>query len=540
MLWGRIRSRVERAASLSARCSRCARAQGEQGFTLIELLIVLVILPIIVGGVSIAVITSLKDSTGVQNRIGDSADAQITSAYYVRDVQSATNLTTDPSASDPALCAAPSSATSSELLLALFWAGSASGDTVTSYWLVSNSQSSGTTTYQLTRSFCPNASATSTTPISPSETSALALDPSGTPQTATVTCATTAPTSCAGYPSGWVSTAGISSVALAALESGSAYQYNLSAAPRSWNSASGGLPPGGVPFPPITLLGSSGTVLSLSGSSNSINVTGGIGFNSDASDAMNIAGSSLKVVDIGGSFSVFGCGSPCNVINLSGSSLSYSLPSAIPTSSSYPTPTLTAPDVSALPTVNCMESGNTYTCPPGQYGSSAFSFLSSASSITVNFTGSASSDVACPYCYEFDGTLSIAGSSNTVEFGSGDYIFENGLTISGSSNSITGTGVFLYVAVGAVNINIPGSSNDVNLSPPTSGPYAGVLLFQASSTSDTIGGSSAEANSYNGAIEAPYAQVTIVGSSNGVTIGAIVAKTLIMSGSSGSLTVSGL
>jgi hypothetical protein len=76
------------------------------------------ILPIIIGGVSMAVITSLKDSSGVQNRIGDSADAQITSAYYVRDVQSATNVTTNKTATDPAVCAS-GAATGSTLLPAL-------------------------------------------------------------------------------------------------------------------------------------------------------------------------------------------------------------------------------------------------------------------------------------------------------------------------------------------------------------------------------------------------------------------------------------
>ena len=523
MLWRRIRSRVERAASRSARCSRCARTHGEEGFTLIELLIVLMILPIIIGGVSMAVITSLKDSSGVQNRIGDSADAQITSAYYVRDVQSATNVTTNKTATDPAVCASGAATGSTLLLVALYWPGTTGTDTVTSYWLVGTSQAHGPTTYQLVRSFCPNASAASTTPISPSETSALALDPSGTQQAATVTCATTV-VNCGAYTSGWMSTAGISSVALAALESGSAYQYNLSAVPRFWNSASGGLP-------------SSGTVVSLPGSSDSINVTGGIGLNSAAPNAMTITGSSSTLTDTGGSFSVSGCGSPCSVVKVTGSSSGYIGPSATPTSPSYPVPTLTAPNISALPIMSCTNSGSTYTCSPGQYASNAFSFLSN-SSITVNFTGPASSDLACPYCYEFDGPLSATGSSITVNFGSGNYVFENGFTLSGTGDSITGTGVFLYVAVGAVNIT--GSNIDVNLSPPTAGPYAGVLLFQSSSASDTISGSSAYTNSYNGAIEAPNAKVTIAGSGPGVTIGALVAYSLTITGSSGSVTISGM
>jgi prepilin-type N-terminal cleavage/methylation domain-containing protein len=67
---------------------------GDDGFTLIELLVVLVILPLIIGGIAEALIVTLENDSGTSNRISDSANAQTASEYFVRDVQSATFVTT--------------------------------------------------------------------------------------------------------------------------------------------------------------------------------------------------------------------------------------------------------------------------------------------------------------------------------------------------------------------------------------------------------------------------------------------------------------
>jgi prepilin-type N-terminal cleavage/methylation domain-containing protein len=616
---------VLRACRPSAECT-------EQGFTLIELMIVLVILPIIIGGVCIAVITSFKDSTGVQNRIGDSADAQITSAYYVRDVESATNLTTDLQATNPTVCASgAASGSSSALLLALDWPGTtsttlttqltiaqsgvtslavsplpaaiASGEllmigsgstsqtvtaaktaaigassisvqsftstydqpvgsavdtiSVASYWLVSTTPSVGQTTYQLVRSFCPNVSATSM-PIPPSDSSTLALDPSSTPQSATVTCATTAST-CA-YAAGWIPTAGTSSVALAVLEAGSAYWFNLSATPRSWSSSIGGLHPGGPAYPPLTLLGPStisncqnaGTVLNMSGSSNAtITIYGDVGVNSCANDAINMSSSSnATIADSGGNiyYYSYGCSTPCNVVDTSGASKPSvsSTPESI--SSPYSLPTVNAPNTTDLPEAPpCALSGSTYTCQPGMYSSSALSFLQSSSNITVDFTGPATSDPACLYCYEFEGTVSANGSSsNTLNFTSStgheqDFVFEDGLEDNGaSSTTFTGSGVFFYIANGPFEQT--GSGNDaVNLTPPTSGPYAGIVVFQNVSDTDSMDftASSAAIDNYGGEIEVPGAGVSIAGSGSAkLTVTSLIAQTLsLASGSSANVTI---
>ena len=81
----RRRARTPLALRLSA------RRREESGFTLIEILVVLVILPIIIGAVALATITLIKqtgtsDPKGVQARLLDSHDAQITSAYFQNDI----------------------------------------------------------------------------------------------------------------------------------------------------------------------------------------------------------------------------------------------------------------------------------------------------------------------------------------------------------------------------------------------------------------------------------------------------------------------
>ena len=70
------------------------RRLPETGMTMIELLIVIAILPLVIGAIGIALVSSYKVNTAVRPRLSDSHDAQLTSAYFARDVQSATEITT--------------------------------------------------------------------------------------------------------------------------------------------------------------------------------------------------------------------------------------------------------------------------------------------------------------------------------------------------------------------------------------------------------------------------------------------------------------
>ncbi|MGA2519819.1 MAG: type II secretion system protein, partial [Acidimicrobiales bacterium] len=93
------------ACRLLAAARRRHRLRGdESGFTLIELLIVLVIMPIVIGGVTVAIISTLQDQQGLQTRLSDSSDSVISSAFFPRDAQSAADVTTNASATSPSPC----------------------------------------------------------------------------------------------------------------------------------------------------------------------------------------------------------------------------------------------------------------------------------------------------------------------------------------------------------------------------------------------------------------------------------------------------
>ena len=123
---------------------RRLRDAGDEGFTLIELVVVLVILPLVIGAIAVALLVTFQDQVGVSTRVSTSADAQVTSAFFVRDVQSALYVTTTaspasgsvawPSAAGPATdCGSGTS-----LLLSLAWPSGQQpindGATVVSYW----------------------------------------------------------------------------------------------------------------------------------------------------------------------------------------------------------------------------------------------------------------------------------------------------------------------------------------------------------------------------------------------------------------------
>jgi hypothetical protein len=56
---------------------------------LVELLIVTVITPIIIGSIALALLGTFKLQSSVSDRLGASGDAQVVSANFYKDVQSA-------------------------------------------------------------------------------------------------------------------------------------------------------------------------------------------------------------------------------------------------------------------------------------------------------------------------------------------------------------------------------------------------------------------------------------------------------------------
>jgi prepilin-type N-terminal cleavage/methylation domain-containing protein len=200
-------------------------ASDESGFTLIELLIVIVILPIIVGAIATALLSVLNLHNTVTQRVSDSNDEQVASATFNRDVQSSQELTkqTTPGCGQ---------ATQTQLL-GLEWDANTAAPggygTVISYVSVpvTNAQS-GTTTYSLVRQSCTGGA--STTPTS-TMTVSDDIGPSP-PTTVTITPATVDTNA----TTAWVTTQGVTQVAIAVVEPGSGYQFSLTGVPSQSNS----------------------------------------------------------------------------------------------------------------------------------------------------------------------------------------------------------------------------------------------------------------------------------------------------------------
>ena len=126
------------------------------------------------------------------------------------------------------------------------------------------------------------------------------------------------------------------------------------------------------------------------------------------------------------------------------------------------------------------------------------------------------------------------GINRTVNLDPGVYIVDGGQLSVASTASLIGTGVTFYLTADA-DLNINGSA-DVEIAAPTSGPYAGVVIF-----SDPDNGSDLEYNIngdsdsfVTGAIYAPSGTVVINGSStSGGGCTQVVARMVRVNGGTG-------
>lgn len=117
------------------------------------------------------------------------------------------------------------------------------------------------------------------------------------------------------------------------------------------------------------------------------------------------------------------------------------------------------------------------------------------------------------------------GGGTTLTLTSGAYVFEDGLTIANGATVTSGPGgVLFYVAGGAVNFS---GGATLDLTAPTSGPWAGIVVDQARADAATMtidGGTTT--TSYDGVVYAPRAEVRFAGGSS-VAIGGVVAKAVV-------------
>lgn len=186
--------------------------------------------------------------------------------------------------------------------------------------------------------------------------------------------------------------------------------------------------------------------------------------------------------------------------------------------------------------------------PPGTYNGNLvdpLAYLPAPDETTMS-SGSCTANVCTPGIY----TSAVSITANTT-FQPGVYVLRKGLAISGQAN-VTGADVVFYNGCG---LNAPAgctvSGNEkpfaisgqgvINLTPPTTGPYAKILLFQSrTNTSGVSITGGAALQTLSGIFYAPASsQVTLGAGGGGLRLGAVVGKNLVASGN-GTVQVDGI
>ena len=461
---------------ISTSCEGTNQFSDETGMTLVELLVATMIVPIIIAAMSFGMITIFGLQSSVSNRLAGSGDAQVVSSLYVKDIQSAAVITTQPTSSP--MCGGGTQ------LLGLAWS---SNQTVISYVTVSVATSSGTVTY-LVRRQCDLGNLTT-----PTSTTTLSYDVQSAQTSPSIVC-NAGVTPC-DATSGWLAASKIATVTFTIFEPTSKYTYTLSGAPRAWVAGPGVLT-GGLPYAPVTLLGlgSCGTnVLTVANNGSvSVNVGNGIG---NGVLAVNSPCANSVSVGINGSINAGAVitGDPgLNSVTGGGS---------YPSTEIYGTTldpfTTLAPPVAPVSAGSCSTSGSTTTCSPGVY-SSALSFVNGA---VINFTAGN---------YLFNAAVPFPNNS-TVTFATGQYTFGSGSAVTTGTNvTITGNNVLLYVPPSSPSGLSFGNNTVVSLTGLAA--FDGVVVWNGGTGAINLANNSSSTNSYGG-IYSP--QGTVIVTNNG-------------------------
>jgi hypothetical protein len=132
-----------------------------------------------------------------------------------------------------------------------------------------------------------------------------------------------------------------------------------------------------------------------------------------------------------------------------------------------------------------------------------------------------------PGNYTFQGAVTV-GSNAIVRFDSGQYTFDSGISLGSFSKLTTpnmNTAFFYFPQTGSLSAGSIGDS--VQLSAPTTGPDAGILIDQpASNTSPLSVGGGNSASALNGIVDVPTASVTLGFNSDTFTMGTLIASSL--------------
>ncbi len=243
----------------------------------------------------------------------------------------------------------------------------------------------------------------------------------------------------------------------------------------------------------LLVLASSGSSVTLSGTTQVTAVNGSIVVDSTSSSSIVSSGSpSITTPELDLSGRILFSGSNPNKATVT----NYSQPNTPDPLASIPAPSSTGMTVQSSSAINL--SGTTSrTLNPGVYNGGID--LSGSSSITLN-----------PGIY---------------------YIKNGGINMSGATD-ISGNGVFIY-NTGSGSINLSGTSG-ISLSPMTSGTYAGITMFQDRANTNSVSMSGGSDINNSGTFYFPSATLNLSGSSGVANFGSqFIVNKVAFSGASG-------
>jgi prepilin-type N-terminal cleavage/methylation domain-containing protein len=476
--------------------------RDEDGFTLAELVIAISILGVVMVTLTTAIVLGLKTTDQTNQRILQSHDAQIASAYLANDVQNMTSVT-------GATCG-----TGTAIIGFQYADGSVASwcyRTVSGQKQIARTRSGVTLVMSHYVASLPN--------VSCFNNGSSVSCTSGQPDRVRIQVQDS-----------------ISVGSLLNRGQASTYSFTLTGARRMSTGPSQTTGAGTDTSATFMSLGG-GCPLSISGSGTTlvingsmlINKTSGTGCSSGASDAVflsNKTSTQLTICATGAncasradavsknSKGLFGIqqGGTCSSCN-STNAWPYP-PGSFPQPLPDPYAFLSPPDETALGlgAGNCTTSSGTKSCTPGVYTSQ----------------------------------LTTTGSAKNVNLAPGIYVFEKGFAPA-SGATVNGSGVMLYNGCG---VNRPGSLSgsctasgygsiaisgnaDVTLTPMTTGSYAGVLIFQdrANTSPMTLNGGSSVNAKYAGVVYAPKASsLSLTAGGSGIHVSSLVAQAIVLSG----------
>jgi prepilin-type N-terminal cleavage/methylation domain-containing protein len=494
-----------------------SRSRGETGFTLIELLVVVAIIPLVVGAISVGLLTILRNQDTTSNNVSASQDTTVVSANFVQDVQGAAMITTNSSVTGPPPCgpvAAAAVPLPAQPIFSLQWTTGAT------LQVVSYDVQPWGSGYRLVRYLCVGGTTAPTTERVLSRDVQSGLVPAITGSSCSgLSCN---PSASAAASAGWAPTAGISRVqlAVATQTTGTTYNYTLIGVPRVSSSVSrcyGSTTCASSPGHPTALsLASLGTNVSCNGNGG-LSVAGTLAIDSNSAIVASTNGNG----------------------SISADSISTNSTSATALHGDFTpkTPTLspvTVPDPYAglAPPVTGLMTASLNPGTPYQglnvYGPGASYSGPGIYTDTLTFTG------------------------GTTTFASGVYVLMNGISVSGNATLVTATtggvdgkgGVLLYVYRGSVSVTGNGAFGNGPLQPfapfdyaPTTyanapSPWPEVVIWQDGpgtqgindpGDSNDLGlAGNGSASLINGTVYAPSATAGSTGNGD-LTVGSVVA-----------------